>query len=67
MERKWTERKYHVQKNASAKLKDVKMYCNTNQFPHLPFFGPLSKPHGAWGLGKNYHLLFDPKLDVSGE
>ena len=30
MKRKWTERKYHVQDNASVELKDVKMYCNTN-------------------------------------
>ena len=37
-ERKWTERKYHVQDNASVELKDVKMYCNTNKFPELPFF-----------------------------
>ena len=38
MKRKWTERKYHVQDNADVELKDVKMYCNTNQFPTLPFF-----------------------------
>ena len=61
MERKWTERKYHVQDNASVELKDVKIYCNTNQFPALPFCGPHSKPHGARGLGKHYHLRFDPK------
>ena len=42
MERKWTERKYHVQDNASVELKDVKMYCNTNKFPALPFCGPHS-------------------------
>ena len=30
MERKWTERNYHVQDNAAVELKDVKMYCNTN-------------------------------------
>ena len=47
MEIKWTERKYHVQDNAAVELKDVKMYCNTNQFPELPFCGPHSKPHGA--------------------
>ena len=40
MERKWTERKYHVQDNSSVELKDVKNYCNTNQFPALPFCGP---------------------------
>ena len=62
MNRKWTERKYNVQDNADIELKDVKMYCNTNQFPTLPFCGPHSKPHGARGLGKHYHLCFDPKL-----
>ena len=35
MNRKWTERKYHVQDNAAVELKDVKTYCNTNQFPEL--------------------------------
>ena len=64
MERKWIERKYHVQDNASVKLKDVKMYCNTNQFPALPFCGPHSKPHGARGLSKHYHLRFYPKLSM---
>ena len=37
MERKWTETQYHVQNNADVELKDVKMYCNTNQFPELSF------------------------------
>ena len=50
MERKWIERKYHVQDNAVVELKYVKMYCNTNQFPALPFCGTYSKPHGAKGL-----------------
>ena len=45
-------------------LKDVKMYCNTNQFPELPFCGQHSKPHGARGLGKHCHLCFDPKLSM---
>ena len=30
---KWTERKYHVQDDATVELNDVKMYFNTNQFP----------------------------------
>ena len=30
MERKCTERKYHVQDNAAVELKYVKIYCNTN-------------------------------------
>ena len=37
MERKWTERKYHVQDNTAVELKYVKMYCNKNKFPELPF------------------------------
>ena len=62
MERKWTERKYHVQDNAAVELKYVKMYCNRNHFPSLPFCGTHSKPHGARGMGKHYNLRFDPKL-----
>ena len=45
-------------------LKDVKIYCNTNQFPALPFCGPHSKPHGARGMSKNYNLRFDPKIGM---
>ena len=41
------------------------MYCNTSQFPELSFFGPHSKPHGARGLNKHYHLRFYPKLGNS--
>ena len=40
----------------------MKIYCNTNQFPKFSFFDPYSKPHGARGLSKHYHLRFDPKL-----
>ena len=64
MERKWTERKYHVQDNAAVELKYVKMYCNTNQFHELLFSGSYSKPHGATGLSKHYNLRFDPKLGM---
>ena len=38
------------------------MYCETNQFPALPFCGPHPKPHISRGLSKHYHLHFDPKL-----
>ena len=41
------------------------MYCDTNQFPTLPFFVSHPKPHGARGLGKHYHLRFDPNLGHS--
>ena len=64
MEREWTERKYHVQDNSVVELEDVKMYCNTNQFPELLFSGTYSKPHGEIGLRKHYHLRFDPKLGM---
>ena len=62
MERKRIDRQYHVQYNAAVAHKDLKMYCNTNQFPALPFCVPHSEPHGARGLSKHYHLRFDPKL-----
>ena len=64
MERKWTERKYHFQDNSAVELKDVKIYCNTNQFPELSFSVSHSKPHGARGLSKHFHLRFDPKLGM---
>ena len=37
--KKWTDREYHVQDNDDVAHKDVKMYCDTNQFPALPFWG----------------------------
>ena len=64
MEIKWTEIKYHVQGNTAKELKDVKIYCNTNQFPALPFCGTHSKPLGARGMSNHYHLRFDPKLGM---
>ena len=64
MEINWTDRQYHVQDNADVEHKDVKMYCNTNQFPELSFCGPFSKPRGARGLSKHYHLRFDPKIGM---
>ena len=39
------------------------MYCNTNQFPEIPFCCPHYKPRGARELSKNYNLSFDPKLE----
>ena len=65
MESKCTERKYHVQDDATIELKDVKIYCNTNQFPELSFYNSHPKPHGARGLSKNYHLRFYPKLGMA--
>ena len=62
MERKNTERQYHIQDNSGVVHKDMRIYCNINQFPVLPFCGPHSKPYGARGVSKHYHLRFDPKL-----
>ena len=62
MKRKWTDRQYHVQDKSDVAHQDLIFYCNTNQFPELPFCGPYSKPHGTRGLSKHYHLRFDPKL-----
>ena len=50
MERKWTDRQYHVQYNADISQKGLKMYCNTNKLPELTFCGAHSKTHGARGL-----------------
>ena len=64
MDRKWTDREYHVQDNADFEHKDVKMYCNKNQYPEFSFSGPHSKPHGSRGLSKNYHLRFYSKIGM---
>ena len=65
MERKWTDRQYHVQDNAYVSHQDVKIYCNTNQFPEFSFSVPHSEPHGTRGLSKHYHLSFDPSLGMA--
>ena len=62
MERKWTDRQYHVQDNSDFEHHDVNMYYNKSQSPELSFCYPHSKPHGARGLSKHYNLSFDPKL-----
>ena len=62
MESKWTEIKYHIQNDVAMELKDVKMYCNRNQFPEFSFSGPHSKPHDKRVLSKHYHFRFDPKI-----
>ena len=60
-EGKLTDRQYHVQDNSDVSHKYVKIYCNTNQFPALPFCGPNYKPYGPRGLSKHYHLVFNTK------
>ena len=61
MKMKWTDRQYYVQDIDDVAHQYVRMYCITNQFPALLFWGPHSKPHGARGLSKHYHLSFDTK------
>ena len=61
-ERKWIDIEYRVQDNSGVSHKDMKIYCNTNQFPELTFCGPHSKPRGSRGLSKHYHFRFYPKL-----
>ena len=60
--RKWIDIEYHVQDNSDLAHKYVKIYCDTNQFPALPFCGSHPKPHGARGLGNHYHFSFDTNL-----
>ena len=59
---KWIDREYHVHDNDDVANRYVKMYCNTNQLPTLPLYGPHPKPRGASGLSNHYHLRFDTKL-----
>ena len=59
--RKCTDREYHVQDNSDVAHKDVKNYCDINQFPALPFCGSHPKPRGSRGLSNHYHLRFDKK------
>ena len=59
---KCTDIEYHVQDNADIAHKDVKNYCDTNQFPSLPFCVSHPNPCVARGLGKHYHIRFDPNL-----
>ena len=56
------KQRYHVQDNSDLAHKDVRIYCDTNQFPTLQLCGPNPKPPGARGLIKHYHLRFYPKL-----
>ena len=35
---------------------NVNMFCNTNQFPSLPFCGPNTKPNDATDLSKHDNM-----------
>ena len=62
MERKWTDRQFHVQDNADVSHKYLKIYCNTNQLSVLEFCVPYPKPHGARRASTHYNLHFDLKI-----
>ena len=64
MEIKLTDKEYHVQDNSAVEHQDVKIHCNTSQFPVLSFCGPYSKPHGTKGFIKHYHLSYDTKIGM---
>ena len=40
----------------------MKIYCDTNQLPELPFCGPHPKTNCARGMSKQYRLRFDIKI-----
>ena len=56
IKQKCKEKEYNVQEDDDVAHKYVKMFCNANQFPSLPFFGPHIKPNGVRGLSKHYHM-----------
>ena len=51
--RKWTESEYHVHNDADVAHKNVKIFCNTNQFTSFPFYVPHTKLHGVRGSSKH--------------
>ena len=59
---KFTDKEYHVQDNYDVSHKDVKIYCDTNKLPQLPFCGPHANPRVSRGFSKHYHLRFDTKI-----
>ena len=61
-ERKCTEREYNVQDNDDVAHKYVKIHCDTNKFPELPFCGPHTNSYVARGLSRHYYTFY-PKLD----
>ena len=50
--KKWRNTEYQVQKTKAFYHQCFKMYCTTDWFSLLSYFGPRNKPHGAHRLGK---------------
>ena len=42
---KWSDSEYHCKEIEDVGLSGIKMGCNSNQFPALPFCGTYTKPH----------------------
>ena len=45
-----------MQENYDIAHKDVKMFCDINQFPFLVFCVPHQKLHGVRGFVNHYHM-----------
>ena len=60
--RNYIDREYHVQDHYDVSHIEVRMCCEANKFPALPFCASNPKPRDARGLSKNYHLQFYPEL-----
>ena len=54
--RKCTEQEYHVQDDDDETHKNVKMFCDTTQFPSFLCCVPHKNLHGVRGLRNNYHM-----------
>ena len=58
----WIEMEYFFQEEDDLTHKNVKIFCDTNQFPSFKFCVPHTNPHGVRGLSKQYHIIFYTKL-----
>ena len=62
--KKWIGRQYHFRIMLMLNSNMWKCIVTKINFHKLSFYGPHSKPHGASGLSKHYHLRFDQKLEM---
>ena len=56
IERKLTEREYHVQDKKDLQHKSVNISFACTKFPALPLFGLHEKPYVIRGFSKHSHL-----------
>ena len=57
-----TNREYPVQHKKYVDHQDVNIYYAKKHYPELKFLGPHKKSHVLRGLGKHYHMCFDPNI-----